>query len=97
MRRKVLGGIAVSVTLCLALLVATLSGALRVGAANGIFVAAAGTRSQTRQQEVAPTIPETPSVATTLGTKVGNVRTYSLTASQFTQKIANFPLKTAQV
>ena len=42
-------------------------------------------------------IPETPSVPTLMGTLVGNTRSYELTASQFTQQIANFPLKTAQV
>ncbi len=46
---------------------------------------------------VAPTVPVTPSVPTETGGKQGNVRTFTLTASQFTQQIANFPLKTATV
>ncbi len=46
---------------------------------------------------VAPTMPRTPSVPTEMGVKQGNVRTFTLTASQFTQHIANFPLKTATV
>jgi hypothetical protein len=49
-----------------------------------------------RDVPAAPVIPETPSVPTLLGTLDGNVRTYDLTASQFTQQIANFPIKTAQ-
>lgn len=46
---------------------------------------------------VPPTIPTTPSLQTLLGTPSGNTRTYTLTAAQFTQKIANFPVKTVQV
>ncbi|MBX9578818.1 MAG: multicopper oxidase domain-containing protein [Gemmataceae bacterium] len=34
---------------------------------------------------------------TLTGTLVGNTRSFELTASQFTQQIANFPIKTAQV
>jgi FtsP/CotA-like multicopper oxidase with cupredoxin domain len=49
------------------------------------------------QASVAPTVPETPSVETMMGAKSGNTRTYNLTASEFTQTIANFPLKTAKV
>lgn len=61
---------------------------------------------------VAPTIPETPSVATYFGelqcasdqpadprnpAPDGCTRVFHLTAKQFTQQIANFPLQTAQV
>jgi len=46
---------------------------------------------------VAPAIPSTPSVPTDMGSKAGNVRTFTLTASQLTQQIASFPLKTATV
>ena len=42
-------------------------------------------------------IPVAPGVATDLGQKAGNVRSFQLVASQFTQQIANFPIKTAQV
>lgn len=42
-------------------------------------------------------IPVTPSVATYMGTKQGDVRTFTLTASEFVEQIANFPLKTARV
>ena len=52
---------------------------------------------EARDVPAAPVIPETPSVPTLLGTLAGNVRTFDLTASQFTQQIANFPIKTAQV
>lgn len=45
---------------------------------------------------VRPTIPTTPSVASYWGVKRGNTRTYYLTAEQFTQKIANFPIQTGQ-
>ena len=45
----------------------------------------------------APVLPETPSVPTDLGTLNGTVRSFNLTAEQFTQQIANFPIKTAQV
>lgn len=45
---------------------------------------------------VAPVVPSTPSVARYWGVKKGNVRTYTLTAQQFTQQIANFPIRTAQ-
>lgn len=46
---------------------------------------------------VRPTIPITPGVNTFWGSRRGNTRTFRLTASQFTQKIANFPLQQAQV
>lgn len=46
---------------------------------------------------VSPTIPTTPSVATRRGFKRGGTRTFRLTASEFTQRIANFPIKTAKV
>lgn len=50
-----------------------------------------------RDVPAAPVIPETPSVPTDLGTLDGTVRTFDLTAEQFTQHIANFPIRTAQV
>lgn len=43
-----------------------------------------------------PGVPVTPSVQTLMGEKLGNTRVYYLTASQFTQKFANFPIQTAQ-
>lgn len=46
---------------------------------------------------VPPTIPTTPSLQTLLGVTNGNTRTFTLTASQFTQQIANFPIKKVQV
>lgn len=46
---------------------------------------------------VTTTVPQTPSLATDLGTLKGNTRTYVLTASQFTQRIANFPYQDATV
>lgn len=46
---------------------------------------------------VKPRIPITPSVPTMKGTLQGNTRTFHLTAMQFTQKIANFPVKRVQV
>ncbi len=50
-----------------------------------------------RDVPAAPVIPETPSVPTLTGTLDGTVRTFDLTAEQFTQQIANFPVRTAQV
>jgi FtsP/CotA-like multicopper oxidase with cupredoxin domain len=50
-----------------------------------------------RAVPAAPVVPETPSVPTLTGTLIGNTRAFELTASQFTQQIANFPIKTAQV
>ncbi len=46
---------------------------------------------------VKPTVPDTPSVKTEMGVKQGNVRTYTLNATQMTQKIANFPQQRAKV
>lgn len=45
---------------------------------------------------VAPTAPATPSVPTYSGSKQGNTRVFRLTAEQFTQQVANFPIKTGQ-
>lgn len=46
---------------------------------------------------VKPTIPDTPSVKTEMGVTRGNTRIFNLTAEQFTQKIANFPMQRAKV
>jgi len=46
---------------------------------------------------VASTVPQTPGVQTLMGTKQGNTRGYDLTAGQFEQKIANFPLKMVKI
>lgn len=46
---------------------------------------------------VKPTMPETPGVPTDHGSKSGTSRTFQLTASEFTQKIANFPLSRVNV
>jgi FtsP/CotA-like multicopper oxidase with cupredoxin domain len=46
---------------------------------------------------VAPVTPITPSVPTMEGEMDGDTRVFQLTASEFTQQIANFPLKTAKV
>lgn len=46
---------------------------------------------------VPPTTPVTPDVETIEGQMVDGVRTFELTASEFTQQIANFPIKTAKV
>ncbi len=43
------------------------------------------------------TVPQTPSGKTEMGDKRGNVRTFRLTAGEFSQKIANFPVKTMRV
>lgn len=51
----------------------------------------------TKRSLARPTVPTTPSVRTRRGTKRGRTRTFRLTASQFTQRIANFPIKTATV
>lgn len=42
------------------------------------------------------TVPESPSVGNYWGTKKGNTRTFHLTAEQFSQRIANFPVQRAQ-
>lgn len=46
---------------------------------------------------VRPATPRTPSVKTLTGTRRGNTRTFRLTASEFTQKLANFPISKAKV
>lgn len=46
---------------------------------------------------VAPSMPVTPSVETMTGELEGNTRTFRLTAAEFEQKIANFPIETATV
>ena len=46
---------------------------------------------------VAPTVPQTPGVQTLMGTNQGNTRSYDLTAGQFRQQIANFPLKMVKI
>lgn len=59
----------------------------------------AGTAAKTRAAgpPARPTVPSTPSVGNYWGKKKGNTRTFRLTAEQLTQKIANFPVRTAQV
>jgi len=73
---------------------AAIAVALIVIAGGGSGDATAGVASTAR---VRPTLPTTPSVKTLAGTKSGITRTFRLTASQFTQRIARFPLKTAKV
>ncbi len=58
---------------------------------------AASARRPARPRMVSPTIPQTPSLASYWGAKQGDTRTYRLTATQFTQQIANFPIRTATV
>ena len=71
---------------------------LTVSSAGAQPDAAAPTLSRRRATAAsAPTVPVTPSVPSSFGDVVGGVRSYTLTASQFTQQIANFPIKTAQV
>ncbi len=65
--------------------------------AGATVVLATAQASGQRQHTVRPTVPRTPSVTTMWGTKHGNTRTYRLTASEFEQRIANFPIKTARV
>lgn len=50
-----------------------------------------------RKAGPAPAQPETPSLETLTGRMVAGVRTFELTASQFEQRIANFPIKNATV
>lgn len=56
---------------------------------------------QASSQQVAassnPTVPETPSVATDEGSVENGVRIFRLTASEFEQQIANFPIKKVRV
>jgi len=63
-------------------------------AAPGNQAAAAVRASATKTTR--PTTPSTPSVGNYWGTKKGNTRTFRITAEQFTQKVANFPIRTAQ-
>jgi len=76
------------------------SGLVLVSVLAGVAVAVVAVGAEGRDRsgaKVRPTLPRTPSVKTMLGKKLGNTRTYRLTASEFTQRIANFPLKTARV
>lgn len=84
-RRTVVGGLA-------AVLVASAGGfgGWAIADSGGASAASAGGAAT-------PTVPQTPSLVTDLGTGQGSVRTYTLTASQFQQKIANFPLQEATV
>lgn len=88
----------------------TLSGRQRVSALVAALVLLAGgvaagvtftTASADDQgggaRTVATTVPTTPTVGNDMGTKRGNTRTFRITAQQFTQQIANFPIKTATV
>lgn len=63
----------------------------------GTRTASAAAVRSASAQTTRPTIPSTPSVGNYWGTKKGNTRTFRITAEQFTQKIANFPIRTAQV
>lgn len=63
----------------------------------GVALAEPGpAEARKKQQTVRPVSPVTPSVKTMRGRLRGNTRTYRITASEFTQKLANFPLKTAR-
>ncbi len=75
---------------------AVLTALLVTVAALATFSGAADARSRS-DRLVSPRLPVTPSVSTIRGVKRGNTRTFRLTASQFTQQIANFPIRTAQV
>lgn len=59
----------------------------------GIGVAAQGAD---REDSKSPAVPTTPSVATDLGAVRDGARQFDLTASEFTQQIANFPIRTAR-
>ena len=48
------------------------------------------------EASVRPTIPMTPGVETLRGTLVRNTRTFEITASEFEQKLANFPIERAR-
>lgn len=84
-RYMMIGSLA-TLALAAAVVIPLASGGSNEASAN------AGKRSWVR-----PTVPTTPSVRTLHGTKRGTTRTFRLTASQFTQTIANFPIKTATV
>ncbi|MDQ6905216.1 MAG: multicopper oxidase domain-containing protein [Chloroflexota bacterium] len=68
-----------------------------VGYFGADFARGARAASQNGSDLVAPTMPVTPSVPTLMGDKNGNTRTYHLTASEFAQQIANFPIQTVRV
>lgn len=73
---------------------------LVLGAAVALSGQAAGSdrgRDDARGGRTAPTVPITPSVATYEGEKNGNTRTFRLTATEFKQQLATFPIKTATV
>lgn len=55
-----------------------------------------GGRDRDRGQ-IAPTVPVTPSVATYEGDNSVNTRTFRLTATEFEQQLATFPIKMAKV
>lgn len=65
---------------------------------GGLVAAGPGpaTADTTGQRLVRPTTPKTPGVDTYRGQKRGNTRVFRLTATQFTQRIANFPIRTGQ-
>ncbi|MDQ6839058.1 MAG: multicopper oxidase domain-containing protein [Actinomycetota bacterium] len=74
---------------------------LAIGAAVVAVVAAftgAGFAAQgaDRKDARSPTVPTTPSVSTDLGVVRDGAREFDLTASEFSQQIANFPIKTAR-
>ncbi len=79
--------------------VLTFVGSLAAALVVALVPSAAGTAQAhtPTSKMVRPTVPTTPSVNTRLGRKRNGTRTFRLTASQFTQRIANFPIKTAKV
>ncbi len=88
-RFLLLGSLLAAIAVAVAVPLAVTGG--RDASANG------GKHRRQSQRMVRPTMPRTPSVKSLHGGRKGNVRTFRLTASQFTQKIANFPIKTVQV
>lgn len=84
------------------LIVALLAAMIGAGVANGhVRVSASGGQAARARGGpdalVPPTIPTTPSLQTLLGATSGKTRTFTLTAAQITQQIANFPVKKVQV
>lgn len=71
--------------------------ALRVLPAALVAAALVAAPAASARHMVDPPTPVTPSVPSTWGTKRGNTHIYRITARQFTQKIANFPIRTATV
>lgn len=57
----------------------------------------AGAGGPDERSSTAPVLPVTPDVANLVSTVSGKTRTFAVTASVFTQQLATFPVKTAQV